>query len=107
MAAEAYLRGRCAEPILNQVFNPELVSEPGDHRFAEESVRLRKLLKAREEEPFELDERLLEENDVIQVASVNPAGSEAEVDRVLRELEVVLSPGEPLFLGCREQPALS
>jgi len=55
-------------------------------------------LKAREEEPFELDERLFEENDVIQIASVDPAGSEAEVDRVLRELKVVLSPGEPLLL---------
>src|SRR5262249_4416104 len=107
MLAEEDLLGRYAEPLLNQVFNPELVSEPGDHRFAEESVGLRKLLKAREEEPFELDERLLEENYVIQVASVNPAGSETEVDRVLRELEVVFSPGEPLFLGCSDQPALS
>jgi hypothetical protein len=99
MLAEQDLLGRDAESFLDQLLDPELVAEPGDHRFAEQWVRARNLLKAREQQPLELDERLLEEHYIIEIARRELARSQAELDRIARELVVVFLPREPLFFG--------
>jgi len=60
-------------------------------------------LHARQQQALELDKRLLEEDDVVQSDARDAPDSEAEVNRVLRELVVVFLAREPLLLGCRNQ----
>src|SRR5689334_14479243 len=99
MLAEKNFGRRDAEPFLDEMLNPQLVAEPGDHRIAENPMGTRKGLHARQEQSLELKKRLLEKNDVVQVGSPDGAGLEAKFDRALGEFVVVLLPGKALFLG--------
>ena len=46
MLAEKNFGGRHAEPFLNEVLDPEFITEPGNHRLAEDPVRAGKGLHA-------------------------------------------------------------
>jgi hypothetical protein len=89
------------------VFDPQLIAQPGGHRLAEHAIGARKRLHVGEQEPFEFDERLLEEDHVIHIGGRDPAGLQAEVNRLLRELVVVFLPPEALLLGLRDQLAVA
>ena len=62
-----------------------------------------KLWKVGHKNPLEFAERLLVKNDVVQVAGRDAGFLQAELDGSLRKAEVVLDPGEPLFLGGGDQ----
>ncbi len=103
--AEHDARGREAEPLLQEVADPHLVAEPRDHRLLEQLSGPRERLHAGEQEPLELEERLLEEHDVVERGGGDAPRPEAEVDRVLGKPVVVLLAAEALlFHGGHELP---
>ena len=107
MLAEQDAVRRHAEARLQQVLDPQLVAEPGDHRLAEDFVRPGEHLHARQEQALELHERLLEEDDVVEVVGRDAGRLQAEVDRALRELEVVLLAAEALLFGRGDEHAVA
>ena len=107
MFTEENLRSRDAEPLLNQCLDPELIAQPGNHRFPENPVRAWKGLHAGEQQPLKLDEWLFKKSDIIEISSTDPAGFEAKIDRVLEKIVIVFFAGETLFLGrCDELSVL-
>src|SRR5215510_7227706 len=101
--AEEDAVGPDAQALLDEMADPQLVAEPGDHRLAEDLVRPREGGQAGDEEPLELDERLFEEDDVVDVAGGEAGLTQAEVDGVLGELVIVFLPREAFFLGGGDQ----
>ena len=105
--AKEDLRRLHAESLLDQPFDPELIGEPGDHGLAEDLMGAGEELEARDQQALELHEWLFEEDHVVEVGSARLAHPQAEIDRMLRELIIVLLAREPLLLGCRDQPAVA
>jgi len=60
-----------------------------------------------QQEPLEFDKRLFKKDDAVEVQSANPGRLQAEVNRVLREIVIVLPASEALFLGSGDEPALA
>ena len=63
--AKEQLRVWDPEAFLDVMLDPQLVTEPGDHRLAEHAIGVRKGLHIGEQEPFEFHERLLEKDHII------------------------------------------
>ena len=97
VAAEQDLLCRDSHPFADQPLDPELVREPPDHRFAKETERPRKRLERRHQDPIELHEGLLVEDDPVQILGPELAGPEAELDRVEGKPSIVLDARETLF----------
>jgi hypothetical protein len=95
-----------SEPSLNEVLDPELISQPADHRLPEDVMRAGKGLHAGQDEPFKLYERLLEKGHIVQLFRPEPANSQTEINGMLRKLIVVLLTGKPLLFGCCYKPAV-
>src|SRR5919106_1062190 len=81
------------------MLDPELVPQPTHHRLSKYPVRFRKCLHAGKNQPLEFDKRFLEENDVIEIRSIDCTCLEAEIDGVLRKFVVMLLTGKSLFFG--------
>src|SRR5262249_21476438 len=86
--------------------DPELFGHPGDHRLLKHAPRVRERGHRRPENPVELEERLFEEYDEVQVRAADLAGMQAEVDRAFWEAAVVLLSAEPLFLSGGRQDSI-
>ena len=91
------------EVLADLALDPELLGHPGDHRFLEDAPRLRERGHGRPEDAVELQERLLEEDDHVQVLAADAARLQAEVDRPARKVVVVLLAAEALLFGGRDQ----
>src|SRR3990172_4182167 len=97
MFAEKDLGGWNPQTVLDQVLDPELVSEPGDHRFPKHFVRAWKCLHAGQQKTFKLDERFFKEDNVVQFGSLDASGAETKIDGVLRKFVVVFLACETFF----------
>ena len=86
--------------------DPELVDHPGNHRLAEDLVGLRIGLQRRHQDAVELAERLLEEDNVVQIVARDAGLLQAELDGLLGKIEVVLLAGKALFFRRRDQLAV-
>jgi len=83
-----------------------LLPEPYRHRRDKRPVGARPGGEVGEDEPLHLDERLLVEDDVVEVGHPHAAEFQAEIDRLLREARVVLLPAESLLLHRRDDPSV-
>ena len=90
--AKEQLRVWDPEAFLDVMFDPQLVTQPRDHRLPEHAIGARKRLHIGQQEPFEFDEGLLEKDHIIQICRLDPASPQAEVNGMLRELVVVFLP---------------
>src|SRR5918992_4440427 len=105
--AKKYLRCGHVQFLLNEMLDPQLVTEPTDHSFAKYPVGLRKSLHRRKKQALEFDKRLLEKNHVIEIRAGDSAYLQAEVDCVLGKLVVVFLARESLFLRRRYKLAVA
>jgi hypothetical protein len=87
--------------------NPEPMSEPQRHRRAEAGKSARGKRKIRFQEPIELYERLLEEDDVVQLVRGDIRLPETVGDGIDRESMIVLLPSEPFLLRGRDDLAIT
>jgi hypothetical protein len=94
------------ELLLQQVLHPQLLREPGVHRLAEDGPRSRERRERGGEDALELDDRLLVEDDQVEVVRGDAGALQAELDRELREARIVLHPAEALFFRGREDDAV-
>ena len=93
--------------VLDQVPDPEFVAEPGQHRFAKDAQRAGKGLHAGEQQALELEERLFEEDHVIEVGRLDSGAAQTKVDGVLGKAIVVLFARESLLFGSGDQLAVT
>src|SRR6266498_1359072 len=82
----------------NPVLHPQFVQQPSGHRLAKHAGRPRWCGKDRREDAFELDEWLLEEHGIVDVAARDAGLPQAERNRSMGKSEIVLDAGESLFL---------
>ena len=93
--------------FLYEAFDPELVHKPRDHGLPEDLPGPREGLKARHQDPFELDKWLLIENNIIQILKPDAREPAAKMNSMLRKAKIMLLPCEPLlFGGCNKLPIL-
>jgi hypothetical protein len=85
--------------VLEHRLDPQLVGEPRQHRLAEHLPTLREGLQRREQDALELHERLLIEDDVVDVLDPNSCALAAELDGEHRKAVVVFDAREALFLA--------
>jgi hypothetical protein len=60
-------------------------------------------VKGRPDEAVELYEWFLKKYNIVQVLSLDIGALQAEINGILWVIEIVLFPGEPFFLGSRDQ----
>src|SRR5437016_5873088 len=84
---------------LQSACDPEFVEHPGDHGFAEHLPRFRVSLQNRRQNPIQLAERLLEENNIVKILPRDTFRFQTELDGILGEIVIVLLAGEALLLG--------
>ena len=106
VAAEEDPLRRNPEVLADQPFDPELLREPLDHRLAEDPEGSRIGRQRRHQDAVELDERLLVEDDPVEILAPELAGPEAELDRVDRKARVVLDPREAFLLSGSDDDAV-
>src|SRR5262249_5846656 len=94
---------RHSELFLDKTFDPDLISQPGDHRFAKHFAGPWKCLEAGYKQAFKLDERLLKKYNVIKFFAFDSGLSQAEVDRVLRKFIVMLLARKAFFFCCGDE----
>src|SRR5690606_32098647 len=82
--------------------HPEPLAEPRRERARELRQARQELAEVGREDPLELPERLLVEDDVVDVRHRQPRLLEAEPRRLDRERGVVLDAAEALLLGGRD-----
>ena len=99
MAAEEDPLGRNPHPLPDQSLDPELLSEPLDHRLAEDSEGSRIGRQRRHQNAVELDKGLLVKDHPVQILPTQSSGPEAELDGSDRKVRVVLDPREAFLLG--------
>src|SRR5207237_2107459 len=90
---------RDSESLADEPLDPELLSEPLDHRLAEDPEGSRIGCQGRHQDPVELDEGLLVENDPVEILAPELASPEAELDGADRKVRVVLDAREAFLLG--------
>jgi hypothetical protein len=83
--------------------HPKLVNHPGDHRFAENLVRLRVRLQNRHQNPVELSKGLFEKCNVVDIVAANTGCIQAVLNGVPWKAVVVLHAGEAFFFRGRDQ----
>src|SRR3954471_14017930 len=95
------------ETVADERFHPQLVEQPPGHGLPKHRRRPGDRAERREQDAFELDERLLEERDVVEILRTDAGAIEAEADRVAREGEVVLHAREALLFGRGHEEAVA
>jgi len=88
-----------ADPLVQEVPGPQLVQEPDQHGLAKSRHRARPGGQGGHEDPVELPEGLLVEDDQVQIGPGDTGPVQAEPNRPGRKLPVVLDPREALLLG--------
>src|ERR1019366_5767237 len=83
--------------------HPQLVDHPRDHGLAEDLVGLGIGLQDGHQDAVKLAERLLIEDRVIHVLTLDSSTLQAELDCLVGEVEVVLDAGEALLFGGSDQ----
>ena len=99
-------RAECPISAADLGADPQLVEHPGDHRLAENLPGLRIGLQHGRQIAVELAERLLVEDHVVDVGALDASAFQAELDGLVREVEVVLDAREALFFGGGDQLAV-
>src|SRR6266568_6179669 len=94
------------ERLPDAILHPQLVEEPRRDRLPEDSRGLRHLRKRRLQDSIELDERLFEEGDVVQVLPADAGFVQTELDRARGKAEIMFHPGEALLFGGGEERAV-
>ena len=84
----------------------QLVLEPERHGPAKAAKPAGRIGQIGLEQPFEFGEGLVVERDVIQVARRKPGLPQTIAGRLGRECRIMLDPGESLFLGRTDDPAV-
>ena len=64
----------------NLPLDPQFLVEPGDHGFAKNLPGLGKRLERREQDPLELEQRLLVEDHVVEILSRDPGLFQTKVN---------------------------
>src|SRR4030095_14055124 len=80
--------------VADAVLHPQLVEEPCGHRLAEDGPGARHLSERRLQDAIELDERLFEERDAVDVRSLDAGLVETELNGARGKPEVVLDARE-------------
>ena len=92
--------------LTDQVLHPQLVQQPGRHGVAEDLPRLRHHLHGGRQDALELDERLLVEDDVVEILGSDAGRFQAVADGQAREIGVVFLAAEAFLFGGRDQLAV-
>ena len=95
------------ESVAYQRLDPEFVEQPVGDRLAEQASRAWNGRERCEKDSFELDQRLLEEHDVIEIAGADACLLQAEINRLCGKAVIVLDTAEPLLLGGRNEASFS
>ncbi len=99
------VRGKAFQLLAQQPLLKQLFLEPDRQRHAERGETPRREGEIGFEQPLELEERLVVEDDVIDVAGSDFGFVQAILDGVTRETRIVLLAGEALLLrGCDDPP---
>ena len=85
LVADAAGGGELGQRLLEVRLLEQLLLEPQRHRQAEGAEAARRVGEIGLEQALELDQRLLEEDDVVDAVEVDAGGVEAIADRVRRE----------------------
>src|SRR5262245_30877840 len=99
--------GERPQLVLEKALQEHLLLEPDGHGRHEGSDAPRRERQVRLEQALQLDEGLVVEGDVAQVAEADPALAQAVARGVNREPRVVLLPREALLLGRRHDLAVA
>src|SRR5262245_17268135 len=103
MIDEQQLSAFDAEPLADERAHPELFVHPRHHRVGEGAPGAGVALQRGEQDALELYERLLVEDDVVEVSRGESTLLEAELDRSFGETRIMLLPRESLLLGGGDQ----
>src|SRR6266849_668632 len=106
MAREQDFLARHVKLLVDERAHPQLIEEPGDHRFAKHLHRTGEHLERGQQNALELDEGLFEESNVFEVSGGDSLGLKYIANRLERKLEVVFFSREPFFLCRRYQHAI-
>lgn len=107
MFREHYPVAGNAKMMNQQALDPKLVLEPREHRFPEDSASCGEFSYRRRQNPFKLEERLLEKYGMIDFFAGDPGLAQTECDGTFGEFKIVLLAAEPFLLGGRNQLAIA
>ncbi len=94
------------EALLELLGHPQLLPEPDRHGLGERRERAREGGQVGEEDPLELDERLVVEDHIVEIAHADAPLLEAIPDGALGDRRIVALSREALFVGGGHQPAV-
>jgi hypothetical protein len=98
MITENNLALRHTQPPHNEVFDPQLVRQPGDHGLLENAAGSGKGLHRCHQQPLELEKRLFKEDHEIDLLARDSSCLEAKLYSLRGKIIIVLFSREPFFL---------
>src|SRR5258708_36425902 len=99
--AKENLFRRNGQVAQNMTFDPEFVTEPGHHGFAEKTERTRERGERRSQQPLEFEKRFFVIDDIFHILDRDTALRQTELNSLYGKTGIMFFARKPLFLGCR------